>query len=150
MRRGTYHVAVGIWTVNDLRQILITLRAHEKSDWPDLWENTAGSVLAGETSRQGAVRELFEETGIRAEEEELFLIGSERGRNTFGDCYMLRKNINLRDIVFQKGETVSARWVTLPELDEMIAGELIAPPVAHRLSRIRGRFEDFLYGKING
>ena len=63
MRRGTYHIAVGIWTVNDRNEILITLRSPEKHDWPDLWENTAGSLLAGETSRQGAVRELFEEPG---------------------------------------------------------------------------------------
>ena len=63
MRRGTYHIAVGIWTVNDRNEILITLRSPEKHDWPDLWENTAGSLLAGETSRQGAVRELFEDKG---------------------------------------------------------------------------------------
>ena len=35
--------------------------------------NTGGSVLAGETSRQGAVRELKEETGIGVSEEELIM-----------------------------------------------------------------------------
>lgn len=147
MKRGTYHVAVGIWTVNDNQEILITLRAHEKADWPDMWENTAGSLLAGETSRQGAVRELFEETGIRVTEDELFFLGTERGRTTIGDCYIVRKNIDIKDIVFQKGETVNAKWVTLSQLDSMMENGLIAPPVSHRLSRIRGRFEDFLFGK---
>ncbi len=150
MKRGTYHVAVGIWTVNDRQEILVTLRSHEKPDWPDMWENTAGSVLAGETSRQGAVRELFEETGIRATEDELFFLGTERGRTTIGDCYIVRKNVDIGDIVFQEGETVNAKWVTLRQLDEMIAGELIAPPVSHRLRRIRGKFEDFLFGKTGG
>lgn len=148
MRRGTYHIAVGIWTVNDRNEILITLRSPEKHDWPDLWENTAGSLLAGETSRQGAVRELFEETGIRASEDELFFLGTETGRSTIGDCYIVRKNVDIRDIVFQKGETCCARWVTLPDLDEMIEGDLVAPPVAARLVKVRGRFEDYLYGRI--
>ncbi len=148
LRRGTYHIAVGIWTVNDQNEILLTLRAPEKPDWPNLWENTAGSVLAGESSLQGAVRELREETGIHVSEKELYLLGTERGRNTIGDCYIVRKNVPLADIVFQKGETCAARWVTLTELDAMVAKGMVAPPVSSRLSRIRSRFEDFLYGRI--
>lgn len=150
MRYGTYHIAVGIWTVNDKNEILLTLRSHEKPDWPDMWENTAGSVISGETSRQGAVRELFEETGIKVEEDELFLLGTERGRTVIGDCYIVRKNVDIKDIVFQKGETCNAKWVTLSELDEMIAESKIAPPVSSRLSRIRKKFEDYLYGRIGG
>ncbi|MBQ4065019.1 MAG: NUDIX domain-containing protein [Clostridia bacterium] len=148
LRRGTYHIAVGIWTVNDKNEILLTLRSHEKREWPDLWENTAGSVLAGETSLQAAVRELREETGIHATEEEFYLLGTERSRNTIGDCYIIRKNVPLRDIVFQKGETCAARWVTLEGLDDMIARGIVAPPVAGRFARIRSKFEDYLCGRI--
>ncbi len=150
MRHGTYHIAVGIWTINDKNEILLTLRAHEKPDWPDMWENTAGSVISGETSRLGAVRELFEETGIKVREDELFLLGTERGRTVIGDCYIVRKNIDLKDIVFQKGETCNAKWVTLSELDRMIAEKKVAPPVSSRLAKIRKKFEDFLYGRIGG
>ena len=148
LKRGTYHIAVGIWTVNERNEILLTLRSPEKKDWPNLWENTAGSVLAGETSREGAVRELREETGIQVTEEELYLLGTETGRNTIGDCYMVRKNIPLEQVVCQQGETCDARWVTVEELDRMIAQGLVAPPVSGRLGRIRKRFEDFLYGRI--
>ena len=94
------------------------------------------------------MRELFEETGIRAAEDELFFLGTETGRSTIGDCYIVRKNVDIRDIVFQKGETCCARWVTLPDLDEMIEGDLVAPPVAARLVKVRGRFEVFRYGRI--
>ena len=148
LQKGTYHIAVGIWTVNDREEILVTRRSHEKPDWPDFWENTAGSILAGETSRQGAVRELFEETGIRAEEKELYFLGTEKGRSTIGDCYILRKNLNISDIVLQKGETCDAKWVTLKQLDEMIAEGVVAPPVFSRLAKIREKFEDFLFGRI--
>ena len=145
LRRGTYHIAVGIWTVNDERKILITLRSDEKKDWPGLWENTAGSVLSGESSRQGAVRELFEETGIKVEEDELVLLGTEITRNAIGDCYIVRKNVDIKDIVLQEGETADARWVTLDELDTMIEKNLIAYPVSKRLAKIRDKFEKFLF-----
>lgn len=135
--RGSYHLAVGIWTVSDDNRLLLTLRSPEKRDWPSYWENTAGSVLAGETTRQGAVRELREETGLRVSENDLVFLGTETGRNTIGDCFVVRKSFSLSDIVFQKGETVDARLVTLSELDDLIAEGLVAPPVAKRLSSVR-------------
>ena len=146
LEKGTYHLAVGIWTVNDKNEVLITLRAPEKHDWPDMWENTAGSVLAGETSLQGAVRELYEETGIRVNEDELTFIATERTRNAFGDCYMVRKNVPISNLCLQKGETCDAKWVSLSELDEMIKEGLVAPPVVTRLEKIRDKFEAFIYG----
>lgn len=146
--RGAYHLSVGIWTVTDQNEILLTKRSREKPEWPDLWENTAGSVIAGETSRQGAVRELREETGITAEESELYLLGTEREGHTIGDCYILRKQIRLSDVVLQPGETCDARLVTLAELDAMIAARIVAPPVSGRLKRVRSVFEDFLFGRL--
>lgn len=145
--KGTYHLAVGIWTFNYQNEILITLRAPEKHDWPNLWENTAGSVLAGETSLEGALRELREETGIIAAPEELHLIGSECGRSAFGDCYLLRRDLHREDIILQPGETCDARFVTLTTLDQMIADGLVATPVVTRLQKIRPAFESFLYGR---
>lgn len=147
LRKGTYHVAVGIWTVNDKNEVLLTLRDPSKRDWPNIWENTAGSVLSGETSLQGAVRELYEETGIKAEESELILIATERTSNAFGDCYMLRKAVPIESIVLQKGETCDAKWVTLQTLDDMIKNGLVAAPVVRRLKKIRKKFEEFIFGK---
>jgi len=39
------------------------LRHPNKKEYSNYWENTGGSVLSGETSKVGAIRELFEETG---------------------------------------------------------------------------------------
>lgn len=144
LKRGTYHIAVGIWTVNSKGEVLLTLRSDKKRDWPNRWENTAGSVLTGETSREGAVRELFEETGIKVKEDELTLIASERTRNAFGDCYMLKKDVPIENIVLQDGETADAMWVSLSTLDRMIEEGLIADPVKNRLKKIRTEFENFI------
>lgn len=147
LEKGTYHLAVGIWTVNDKNEVLITLRAPEKRDWPNMWENTAGSVLAGESSIEGAIRELYEETGITVTPDEMNFIATERTRNAFGDCYMVRKNVEISSLTLQNGETCDAKWVSIKELDRMIEEGLVAPPVAARLSRIRKKFEAFIFGK---
>ena len=63
---GAYHVAVIVVVVNSKGQVLLTRRAPEKDACPGWWENTGGSVLAGETSLQAIQRELREETGAVA------------------------------------------------------------------------------------
>ena len=82
---GEYHIVVEVWTVNNDGEILLTLRHPDKKEYPNFLENTGGSTVAGETSREGAVRELFEETGIVAAENELFYLGTNIGKAAFID-----------------------------------------------------------------
>lgn len=144
---GEYHVVVSIWTVNSKNEVLTTLRHTEKDKYPNFWENTAGSVLAGETSRQGARRELLEETGIKVEEEELYFLRTIKEESAFVDLYIVRKDIGRDELVMQEGETVDAKWVSLEVLDEMIESGLIAGPVAKRLLPIREDVERFIFNK---
>ena len=63
---GYWHIVVGIWTITADGRLLLTCR-HPDKPWGLQWENTGGSVLAGEDSLHGALRELREETGLTAE-----------------------------------------------------------------------------------
>ena len=141
MRPDEYHVVVEIWTVDDGGRILLTLRAPEKEAYPGKWENTGGSILAGETSRQGAVHELFEETGISAAEDELDFWETVQRPSVFLDTYLLRRNVPLSDLVMQACETVSAKWVTLPQIAELIVRGELAEPVRERFLCLRSRLE---------
>ena len=60
---GYYHIVVFIWTFTYDGRLLLTKRDACKPGGL-LWEVTGGSVLHGETSQEGAKRELYEETGI--------------------------------------------------------------------------------------
>ena len=144
---GEYHIVVSVWTVDSAGNILLTLRDSAKESYPDRWENTGGSALAGETSRQAAVRELFEETGIAASEDELVLIGVQTARDSFVDHYLLRRDMPIAEIRLQYGETADAKWVTLAELDAMIADLSLAKPIGEQFSEIRERFLLFLKEK---
>ena len=66
---GEYGVVVCVWVYDGAGHLLLTRRAKGKS-FAGTWENSGGAVKAGETSRQAVARELFEETGIRANPEE--------------------------------------------------------------------------------
>ena len=144
---GEFHVVVSIWTVDSQGNILLTLRDPVKESYPDHWENTGGSAQAGETSLQAAVRELEEETGIVATEAELRFLATETTRDSFVDHYLLRRDLARSDVRLQKGETADAKWVTLPELDSMVADLSLAKPIGEQFTGIRERFLLFLKEK---
>lgn len=133
---GEYHVVVMIATMNSHGQLLCTLRSPEKSNYPNVWELTAGSVLAGEDSVAAAKRELREETGIVVSDDELRFIKTVKENTAFIDCYFVRTDIPIEEIVLQEGETVDARYVSRAEFENLLARKRIAFPVARRYSQL--------------
>ena len=114
---------------------------------PNLWENTGGYVKAGETSIAAVLRELTEETGIIAEENEIHYIGSSKVPPFFGDNYYIRRDILLNEIILQDGETSDVKWVTHNELFNMADTGELAPSVMAHLAPIRAKFEAALKSK---
>lgn len=123
-RVGEYGLVVCVWVYDGKGNLLLTRRAPEKS-FAGTWENSGGAVKAGETSRQAIARELFEETGIRAGEDEFELLGSDRDRNTHYDFYCLKRQTPLEEIVLLPGETDGAQWAAMEQIHRMIrSGEI--------------------------
>ena len=116
---GEFGLVVCVWVYDGRGHLLLTRRAEGKS-FAGTWENSGGAAQAGETSRQAIVRELFEETGIRAAEEEFELLGTERDRNTFYDFYCLKRQIRLADVVLLPGETDDVMWASFGKVRWMV------------------------------
>ena len=129
--RGEYGLVVCVWVYDGNGNVLLTRRAPEKT-YAGTWENSGGAAKAGETSRRAIARELFEETGIRADEDEFELIGSDRDRNAFYDFYCIRRQTPLEQIVLLPGETDDAKWVTLEEVHGMIERKEICQVIANQ------------------
>lgn len=133
MKPGDYHLGAIIVVVNRGREILCTLRSPEKRVYPGVWENTGGGVLAGEDSLTAAVRELKEETGIRAAPEELTFLYRVKmlepdGAGLFNDVYALRRDVDLSEVILQPGETTDARWIPYEEWEKLgRAGKILTP-----------------------
>ena len=121
---GEFGLVVGGWVYDGKGNLLLTRRAPGKS-FAGTWENSGGAAKAGEDSRTAIARELFEETGIRAEKEEFEYIGSGRARHAHYDFYCLKREPPLEEIVLQPGETDDVRWVSMEQAWAMVkAGEI--------------------------
>ena len=133
-RTGEYGLVVCVWVYDGRGNLLLTRRAPEKS-FPGTWENSGGAVQTGETSRRAVVRELFEETGIRAEEWEFELLDSDRDRHTHYDFYCLKREVPLDQIVLQPGETDDVRWASMEEVEEMVRRKEICKIIGNQFRR---------------
>ncbi len=74
--QGLLHRAVHIWIYNKDGQILFQLRAMRKFNYPGLWDiSAAGHVDAGEAPMVAALREAYEELGLKISAKQLVKIG---------------------------------------------------------------------------
>ena len=131
---GEYGLVVCVWVYDGKGKLLMTRRAPEKTV-PGTWENSGGAAQAGETSRQAIARELFEETGIRAEQEEFEFLESASDHNTHYDFYCLHRTVALEDIVLLPGETDDVMWATFAQVHEMIRQHKICRVIANQFLR---------------
>lgn len=116
-----YHKITFVLIMNDQKELLL----QKRSDWvrhPNLWGFSAGgAVVMGETSTQGATRELYEELGVQREIKESDWWFSFTSLQTFIDVYLINENIVLSSLDFSiSGEVSEAKWVSTEELKHMV------------------------------
>ena len=90
------------------------------------------------------MRELREETGLKAKKEELQLLRVIREPSAFVECYLYRTNLPASAVVLQEGETVAARFTSIKRFEELIHTDGIAQPVAFRYGVVRDALYDAL------
>lgn len=79
---GFYHLAVHVWIRNSRGEFLISQRSAWRRSYPLLWESVGGSVLAGEDSLGGALRETMEEVGIALDPERGSIVHQKTRKST--------------------------------------------------------------------
>ena len=131
---GEYGLVVCVWVYDGYGNILLTRRAPGKS-FAGTWENSGGAVKAGENSREAIVRELFEETGIRARPEEFELLGADRDRHTHYDFYCLKRQTPIEEIVLLPGETDGVQWASMEQVEQMVRDGRICRIIGHQFHR---------------
>ena len=133
-RKGEYGMVVCVWVYDGKGNLLLTRRAPQKS-FAGTWENSGGAVQAGETSRQAIARELFEETGIRAQQDEFELIESGRDGNFHYDYYSLKRNTAIDEIVLLPGETDGVMWATFADVHRLIRERKMCAVIANQFRK---------------
>lgn len=127
-RKGFWHRSVHIWIENDNKELLVQKRNPNKQTFPNLWAiSVAGHVQSGESSIEGAIRELKEEVNLDVKEEELeYLFTIKRTQeengiklNVFDDVYLLHKNINVNETKLQVEELTDIKYVYYQYLENI-------------------------------
>lgn len=123
-----YHLVVHIWIRNSKGEWLISKRTANKH-CPLLWECTGGSVLAGEESIDGALREVREELGISLDKSKGFVFTSYRRDNylDFCDVWVFEHDCDIEDVTLQEDETCDAMWASGNKILSLIDNNQFIP-----------------------
>ncbi|MBN9175851.1 MAG: NUDIX hydrolase [Microbacterium sp.] len=131
---GLFHVVASVCVVRGDGLVLMSRRAAIK-DWPLSWELPAGSILAGESSAEGASRELAEEVGVRILPASLVPVGRVREESALFDLYVARAD-GTPAITIDPEEVCESAWVPLEQLFARAARNEMAGPWVSRLDRL--------------
>jgi isopentenyldiphosphate isomerase len=133
-KKGFIHRAAHVWIMNDKNEILIQKRSKNKEAHPGLWDiSAAGHVSAGQTSVEGAQREVEEEVGLKIPESDFaYLFTLENHsilnngtfvNNEFDDVYLVKTNVDLSGIKIDPIEVEAVKFLDISAFKKWITGE---------------------------
>lgn len=113
---GLLRLVVHVCIFNKSGELLIQQRASTKKTGSNIWDfSVSGQVLAGETSQEGAVRELKEELGVELEIKSAPVF-TKIFFNSYNDYYVLPYDCEVNTINYQKEEVQSVKWASREEV----------------------------------
>ncbi len=125
---GLYRVVIHVAIINSEEKMLIQQRQPFKHSWPNMWDiSVGGHVISGETSSQGAQREVKEELGIDVDFTDIrpsFTVNFETG---FDDYYIIGKDIELSELTLQESEVQAVKFADKDEILSMIDSGIFIP-----------------------
>ena len=138
-REGILHRTAHVWIIKKVEgrwQVLLQKRSKDKDSYPGQFDtSSAGHIPAGMEPLESARRELREELGISAGEEELRFIGTFRTQyeevfhgepfrdNEVISIFVYDVPVDPEGLVLQESEVEEARYFDLLEVYEEICGE---------------------------
>lgn len=126
MKPGQYHLVVHVWIMNSKGQFLLTKRSSNKG-FPNIWESTCGSALAGDDSLAAALREVKEETGLTLDPNKGQRVFTMHRDDYFRDVWLFRQDFSLEDVVLQSGETTDKMYADGDTIRDMMLHKRFVP-----------------------
>ena len=120
-KHGEYRMVVHVCVFDHEGRLLIQQRAPEKHIWPGRWDvSVGGGVDAGETSRQGAEREVREELGYALDLTGVRPSVTVNFDGGFDDFFLVVRDVELSALHLQAEEVSEVRWATEAEVLAMV------------------------------
>ncbi|WP_155819646.1 NUDIX hydrolase [Lactococcus laudensis] len=116
--KGSEHqLIVHVNIMNTQNQLLIQQSQPHKPDWPGYWDiSVGGGVQSGETSREAAEREVFEELGLEIDLAQAVPYFWIHFPNGFADEYIVHQDLNLGKLNLQPTEVQGVKWASYDEV----------------------------------
>ncbi len=127
--QNLYHRVIQVFIVNSKNELLIQRRSASRKSHPNMWSiSCEGHVPAGFSSIDGALKELSEELGLFFQKNDLTemftlkrrLTTSQGSVNHLIDVYLIKKDIDLDEIIIQKEEVSGVKWIAITEYQRKI------------------------------
>lgn len=122
LNKGDFHLVVFVILRNKEKEYLISKRAEGKPG-AGMWETVGGSVIAGEDSLTGALREVEEEVGLTLESEDLDLLERRffnEGHAFILDVYRYEGPMDLSQLSCQVEEVAEIKLVNEQTMMQLI------------------------------
>lgn len=135
---GAYHLVVHVWIRNQKGEYLISQRSANRPTFPLMWECVGGSVVKGETSLQGAIREVKEEVGIYLSDDDGKLVFSKTRKTIDGkkfndilDVWLFEYNgeVNLSEATTD--EVAQIKWMTRQEIQSLYESQQLVQTLGY-------------------
>lgn len=124
-----YHLVVHVWIRNNKGEFLVSQRSESRPTNPLMWECVGGSVVKGEDSLTGAIRETKEEIGIDLSEVKGKLVFSKirkmnQGKkfNDIMDVWLFEYNGEVDLKTATTDEVRDVRWMKKEEIKKLFEG----------------------------
>ena len=125
---GYYRLVVHVCIFNSQGQMLIQQRQPFKEGWPNMWDvSVGGSVVAGESSREAAEREVAEELGLKISLEGVRPAITISFKEGFDDNYVMIRDVKDEEITLQPEEVQAYKWADEAEILQMIEDGVFIP-----------------------
>jgi len=128
-RDGDWHRAAHIWIIASDGRFLLQRRSPRKENNPNLWDvSAAGHLSAGESAVDAAVRETWEELGLKIAPGELKFAATLKAScvlndgtyhdNEFHEIFVVRRDVDIGSLRLDPEEVAEVKWVDRLRPDE--------------------------------
>jgi len=143
LNSGQYYLGVHAYIYNQSLEFLLQQRSYDKTFLPGGWDVHLGHVVAGETSKEGIIREIQEEIGLSAPPNNIYFSGRivwEYYHHMI-DVYFLKADFDINHLTLQRGEVIGAKAVSKDEMLALVSNMYYRPDeyrrhVAHEISKL--------------
>lgn len=133
---GLNKLSVHVWIMNSKEQFLLQQRVATAKKFPNMWGQTGGGAQSGESSWDTCVRESVEELGLKPELANSVLVGTFKRLKDFVDVWLVRSDVNIKNLKLQTSEVQNVKWVSADEIQQMQQDGTFIPSILPGLQMV--------------